>query len=382
VLFRSLPETPEGTLSTEAFESIGKMDFDALALGPGISLNSATSDLVIKLVSSINSPMVIDADGLWALSCNPGVLLKAKAPVILTPHPGEMARLTSLDIKQIKREPLEIARDFACKWNVFIILKFATTIIATPDGNIYVNPTGNPGMASGGSGDVLTGMIGSFLAQGVSPLYSCLLGTFLHGLSGDLASLEIEEEAMIAGDLIDYISPALKKFKEYFPGENLDTDNFVRPSTQNDINAFRYLYPFANLNLIKKIESSEMTRQTLAGFRTAMENLTFLKDKAFIHMGRVNDPDILVIIADFFLKMVEATWCIVSGVYGQKLIVIFRNAGFRLNAGSTAQALFGQWGSAGGHTSTARAEVPLQEIGPDVKETELREWILEKLKTI
>jgi len=220
VMTRPLPETKEGTLSPEAFEYIQKMDFDALALGPGISLNSATSDFVINLVSSVTSPMVIDADGLSALSRNPGILLKAKAPVILTPHPGEMARLTSLDIKKIKREPLEIARDFARKWNVFIVLKFASTIIATPDGNIYVNPTGNPGMASGGSGDVLTGMIGSFLAQGVSPLYSCLLGTFLHGLAGDLASLEIEEEAMIAGDLIDYISPALKKLKEYFPGEN------------------------------------------------------------------------------------------------------------------------------------------------------------------
>ncbi|PKN63156.1 MAG: exopolyphosphatase [Deltaproteobacteria bacterium HGW-Deltaproteobacteria-15] len=178
------------------------------------------------------------------------------------------------------------------------------------------------------------------------------------------------------------VKPSPRLATALFYGIKTDTDNFVRPSIQSDINAFRYLYPFANLNLIKKIESSEMTRQTLAGFRAAMENLTFLKDKAFIHMGRVNDPDILVIIADFFLKMVEATWCIVSGVYGQKLIVIFRNAGFRLNAGSTAQSLFGQWGSAGGHTSTARAEIPLQEIESDVKESDLREWILEKLKTI
>ncbi len=168
-----------------------------------------------------------------------------------------------------------------------------------------------------------------------------------------------------------------------FYGIKTDTDNFVRPSTQNDINAFRYLYPFANINLIKKIESSEMTRQTLTGFRTAMENMTFIKDKAFIHMGRVNDPDILVIIADFFLKMVEATWCIVSGVYGQKLIVIFRNAGFRLDAGVTAQTLFGAWGNAGGHSSMARAEIPVQEVPAEGGETpDLRQWVLEKLKTI
>lgn len=179
------------------------------------------------------------------------------------------------------------------------------------------------------------------------------------------------------------IKPSPRLATALFYGIKTDTDNFVRPSTQSDINAFRYLYPFANLNLIKKIESSEMTRQTLAGFRTAMENLTFLKDKAFIHMDRVNDPDILVIIADFFLKMVEATWCIVSGIYGHKLIVIFRNAGFRLDAGSTAQELFGQWGSAGGHTSTARAEIPIQEIAPDSEKLpDLREWVLERLKTI
>jgi nanoRNase/pAp phosphatase (c-di-AMP/oligoRNAs hydrolase) len=179
------------------------------------------------------------------------------------------------------------------------------------------------------------------------------------------------------------VRPSPRLATALFYGIKTDTDNFVRPSTQSDINAFRYLYPFANLNLIKKIESSEMTRQTLAGFKRAMENLTFIKDKAFIHMGRVRDPDILVIIADFFLKMVEATWCIVSGIYGQKLIVIFRNAGFRLDAGSTAQALFGRWGSAGGHTSTARAEIPLHEIAPDSeKPPDLRQWVLERLKTI
>jgi nanoRNase/pAp phosphatase (c-di-AMP/oligoRNAs hydrolase) len=179
------------------------------------------------------------------------------------------------------------------------------------------------------------------------------------------------------------ITPSPRLATALFYGIKTDTDNFVRPSTQNDINAFRYLYPFANINLIKKIESSEMTRQTLAGFRTAMENMTFRKDKAFIHMGRVGDPDILVIIADFFLKMVEATWCIVSGVYGQKLIVIFRHAGFRLDAGVTAQALFGAWGAAGGHSSMARAEIPLQEIAPEGGEMpDLRQWVLEKLKTI
>jgi nanoRNase/pAp phosphatase (c-di-AMP/oligoRNAs hydrolase) len=177
------------------------------------------------------------------------------------------------------------------------------------------------------------------------------------------------------------IKPSPRLATALFYGIKTDTDNFARPTAPNDINAFRYLYPFANINMIKKIESSEMTRKSLNSLRMALENLVFVKDKAVIHMGKVNDPDILVIIADFFLKMAEATWCIVSGVYGQKLIVIFRNAGFRLDAGKTAQKLFGRWGSAGGHISAARAEVPIHEIGPENKETlDLKQFILSKVK--
>jgi nanoRNase/pAp phosphatase (c-di-AMP/oligoRNAs hydrolase) len=177
------------------------------------------------------------------------------------------------------------------------------------------------------------------------------------------------------------IKPSPRLATALFYGIKTDTDNFARPTTPNDINAFRYLYPFANINMIKKIESSEMTRKSLNSLRMAMENLVFVKDKAVIHMGKVNDPDILVIIADFFLKMAEATWCIVSGVYGQKLIVIFRNAGFRLDAGKTAQKLFGKWGSAGGHSSAARAEVPIHEIRAENKEpVELKPFVLSKVK--
>jgi nanoRNase/pAp phosphatase (c-di-AMP/oligoRNAs hydrolase) len=179
------------------------------------------------------------------------------------------------------------------------------------------------------------------------------------------------------------IKPSPRLATALFYGIKTDTDNFVRPSTQGDVNAFRYLYGFANLNLIKKIESSEMTKHTLTAFRAALENLVFLKDKVYIHMGRVNDPDVLVIIADFFLKVAEATWCVVSGVYGQKLIVIFRNAGFRLDAGKTAQKLFGQWGAAGGHTTAARAEIPIHEIAPGAEEPlDVRQFVLTKLKAM
>jgi nanoRNase/pAp phosphatase (c-di-AMP/oligoRNAs hydrolase) len=177
------------------------------------------------------------------------------------------------------------------------------------------------------------------------------------------------------------IKPSARLATALFYGIKTDTDNFARSTTPNDINAFRYLYQFANTNIIKKIESSEMTRKTLTSFKKALENLTFVKDKAFIHMGKVNDPDILVFMADFFLKMVEASWCIVSGIYGQKLIVIFRNAGFRLDAGKMAQKLFGQWGSAGGHKSAARAEIPVHEIRPPIFESsEFRQFVLNRIQ--
>ena len=179
------------------------------------------------------------------------------------------------------------------------------------------------------------------------------------------------------------IKPSPRLATALFYGIKTDTDNFARPTTPNDINAFRYLYQFTNINMIKKIESSEMTRKTLKDFRTALENLTFIKDMAFIHMGRVNDPDILVIVADFFLKMVEATWCIVAGVYGQKIIVIFRNAGFRLDAGKTAKRLFGKWGSAGGHQSAARAEIPTNEIKPVAQnDPDFKHFVLSKIKSM
>ena len=177
------------------------------------------------------------------------------------------------------------------------------------------------------------------------------------------------------------IRPSPKLATALFYGIKTDTDNFVRASLPNDINAFRYLYAFTNMNLIKKIESSEITQDTLASFRIAMKHLTFLRHIAFIHMGEVDSPDILVIIADFFLKMAEATWCVVSGIWDQKLIIILRNAGFRLDAGKMAQKLFGQLGSAGGHKDAARAEIPLEAIREAIKgRSDVGEFVLKSIE--
>ncbi len=167
-----------------------------------------------------------------------------------------------------------------------------------------------------------------------------------------------------------------------FYGIKTDTDNFVRAVLPNDINAFRYLYGFTNMNIIKKIEGSEMTRETLASYRMAMERLTIFGDTAFIHMGVVDNPDVLVIIADFFMRLAEVTWSIVSGICNEKVIVILRNAGFRGDAGKTAQRMFGHWGaSAGGHKAAARAEIPLENI-EKVREgySEIGQIVLENVK--
>ena len=180
------------------------------------------------------------------------------------------------------------------------------------------------------------------------------------------------------------IRPSPKLATALFYGIKTDTNNFVRESTPNDVNAFRYLYKFANMNIIKKIDSSEITVHTLSSYVKAMERLTFLKDIAFVHMDDVENPDILVIIADFFMRLAEATWSIASGVYEEKLIIILRNAGFKGNAGKIAQELFASWsGNAGGHKSAARVEVPMEEIRKLAKgRSGVRQLVLKKLEEL
>jgi nanoRNase/pAp phosphatase (c-di-AMP/oligoRNAs hydrolase) len=177
------------------------------------------------------------------------------------------------------------------------------------------------------------------------------------------------------------IKPSPRLATALFYAIKTDTDNFVRPTVNRDIMAFRYLYDFANLNIIKKIESSEITRSTLSRFHQAMEELEFVNQIAVVHMGAVQKPDTLVQVADFFLKMAEATWSITSGIYDSRLIVIFRNAGFRRNAGKMARQLFGEVGSAGGHAQSARAEVPLENIDCGKgNRADCRRYVLRKIR--
>ncbi len=161
------------------------------------------------------------------------------------------------------------------------------------------------------------------------------------------------------------ITPSPRLATALFYGIKSDTNNFVRETVAADMIAFRYLYDFVNPAIIKKIESTEFSRKTLSRFKSAIERLVFYKGTAMIHLGEVDHPDTLVMVADFFLKLAEAHWTIVSGVYNKTLVVIFRNAGFRRDAGKLAKEMFGEVGSAGGHKSAARAEIPIDAIPDD-----------------
>ncbi len=181
---------------------------DAVAVGPGLGRNKEVKAFMSELISECPLPLVIDADGLNNI--DPSMLVKAKGKVIVTPHPGEMARLTGKSIENINENRIDTAREFAYKYGVVCILKGAGTVIACGE-RYYVSPTGNPGMATAGSGDVLTGIVAGFLGQGFKASDACVLGTYVHGLAGDLVRDKIGEYGMTATDIAKHIPIAIDK---------------------------------------------------------------------------------------------------------------------------------------------------------------------------
>jgi len=214
-----LPETKGRAIALEAKGRIMELaaKIDAVALGPGLSLDPETQDLVRALIVDLRKPMVVDADALSALAGHLDVLDRAGGPRALTPHPGEMARMLGTSIAEVQADRLEVVRAFCRRHRVSLALKGAGTVVGDPDGRVYVNPTGNPGMASGGSGDVLTGMVGAFLARGLDATAALQSGCFLHGLAGDRACAERGQEALIAGDLVEAIPHAMTPGREQGP---------------------------------------------------------------------------------------------------------------------------------------------------------------------
>jgi len=198
-----LPETREGYLSETSLDFIQILlkDKQALALGPGLGTGTATRKLVRKLVEETTVPLVIDADGLNCIAGSPGLLKSRKAATILTPHPGEMARLTGKTTTEIQADRIGIGTRFAMEHQVVLVLKGAQTLVCCPDGKTHICPTGNPGMGSGGMGDVLTGMIGGFIAQGFAIENAAIAAVFIHGLCGDFLA-EKNSFGFLASDMI------------------------------------------------------------------------------------------------------------------------------------------------------------------------------------
>lgn len=207
-----LPETMEQSISLKARRRLKELSarVSAMAVGPGLSTHPETAQLVRDLVKGAEIPLVIDADGINAIAVNPEVLREARTTLVLTPHPGEMGRLTGLTSSDVQRNRLEVAEEFARKYGVVLVLKGAGTVVACPDGSVYVNSTGNPGMATAGTGDVLCGVIAGLAAQGMDPARAARLGVFLHGLAGDMTAAEVGEVGMIATDLMARLPAAIR----------------------------------------------------------------------------------------------------------------------------------------------------------------------------
>jgi ADP-dependent NAD(P)H-hydrate dehydratase / NAD(P)H-hydrate epimerase len=209
-----LEETPGGAL---AFKSLGAIrelldGKDAAAVGPGLGLHDETKNIVREIVSTAGVPLVLDADALNAVAEEISCLRASASPaLLLTPHPGEMARLTGASIAAIESDRIKAAGDFAATYQCFLLLKGARTVIAAPDGRSTIIGSGNPGMASGGMGDVLTGVITALLGQGYEPFDACCLGAFCHGLAGDMTAEEKGEIGMIATDVQEMLPYAYKK---------------------------------------------------------------------------------------------------------------------------------------------------------------------------
>jgi hydroxyethylthiazole kinase-like uncharacterized protein yjeF len=211
-----LEETSEKTIAGDALPRVIELlrGKNGLLLGPGLSTHASTAEFVRKLLPQVKVPAVIDADGLNIIVSRPEILRRLKAPAVITPHPGEFARLTGRPTAEVLKNRLEIVPAFAKKYGVHVVLKGYRTLTASPDGRMFVNPTGNPGLATGGSGDVLAGMIASEVVQEKDFLGAVLAAVYVHGLSADIAADRISQKYLTAGDIIRFLPRALRGMEE------------------------------------------------------------------------------------------------------------------------------------------------------------------------
>ncbi len=210
-MWEALPETESGAVSIEAAPRLRELlrERQAFAVGPGLGTEDETVDLICEIVAASEIPTVVDADGLNAFARKPGSIPSGRA-LALTPHPGEAGRLLGTSAKEVENDRLTAVRRLAQSTKAHVLLKGRRTLVSDPSGNVLVNLTGNAGMATGGTGDVLTGIVGSLLAQGIDVEEALPLGAHVHGLAGDLGAAEIGQTSLVATDLIGKLPAALR----------------------------------------------------------------------------------------------------------------------------------------------------------------------------
>lgn len=215
VMTEGLPETAEGTLAARGLPRLRALleGKSSVAIGPGLTTHPETKKLIRELTLGSRVPVILDADGVNAFAGDHPLLSGRRRPLVLTPHPGEMGRLMGMTTSDVQTRRLSLAREFARTHRCHLVLKGHRSLVATPEGTVYVNPTGNPGMATGGSGDVLTGLLAGLLAQGLEAGGAVKLGVYLHGLAGDLAAAEVGEMPLIARDLLAHYPRALARLR-------------------------------------------------------------------------------------------------------------------------------------------------------------------------
>ena len=213
-----LKETEEGTISAENVDMLLKLsgEVDFVVIGPGLSLNSETGKLVREFVSKVEKPVLIDGDGLTHVASGLESIKNRKDTTVLTPHPGEMARLTKLSIKDVVNNRVEIVRKTAMDLNAIIVLKTAHSLVAYPDGNIFINTTGNSALATAGSGDVLTGVIAAMKGLGLNTENAVSTGVFMHGLAGEFASAKLGKDGVTAQDILEHLPITVKEYRENY----------------------------------------------------------------------------------------------------------------------------------------------------------------------
>ncbi len=231
IVFVPQKETASGSIALENEDELLEFSqtVDMVVLGPGLSLAEETQELVRKLAPRINKPLLIDGDGITAIAEDLGRIKKRKAPTILTPHLGEMSRIARMEISEIHKSKVDVLQRTAKELNAIIILKGAHSLIGYPDGTVFINLSGNPGMATAGSGDVLTGTIAAMYGLGLALEDAVRMGVFIHGFSGDVAAVDKGEDGITAQDILDYLPETVKLYRDNFAeiAENLYESIFV-----------------------------------------------------------------------------------------------------------------------------------------------------------